>query len=76
MAVLPIVGWEEVVRVLSRIGYEPRRQKGSHLILVRLTPWVSSITVPRHKEIAPGTLRSIIRQSGLSVEQFNQILAT
>lgn len=71
---LPVAGWHDVLRVLKHLGYEFNRQKGSHIILVRTMPTVSSITVPKHKEIAPGTLRAIVRQSGLSVDEFSRLL--
>lgn len=72
MSVLPRVSGREVVKALSRIGYEQDRQRGSHIIL-RQSPYPHRrITVPDHKEIAKGTL--IIRETGLTVEEFKALL--
>ena len=61
-------GWA-VVKVFGRDGWELARQKGSHMILVKEGSW-ATLSVPDHREIAPGTLRSLIRASGLTVEAF------
>lgn len=49
------------------------RQRGSHIILVREEPR-TTISVPDHKELDRGTLRGIIRQAGLSVDEFIELL--
>jgi predicted RNA binding protein YcfA (HicA-like mRNA interferase family) len=69
MAQLPNLSGRAVVKAFGRAGGELARQKGSHLILVKEGSW-ASLSVPDHREIAPGTLRSLIRASGLTVEQF------
>jgi len=74
MSVLPRISGREVVSVLVKIGYEKDRQKGSHIILRHLLPPYRRIVVPDHREVAKGTLRSIIRETGLTVEQFNSLL--
>lgn len=74
MAQLPVVSGRDVVRVLEKIGYVQDRQKGSHIILRQSTSPYRRITVPDHREIAKGTLRAIIRQAGLSVEEFGRLL--
>lgn len=71
---LPVVSGVDVVKALSRAGYELDHQTGSHLILRRREPPHLRITVPNHKEIAKGTLRAIIRDSGLTVEEFVRLL--
>ena len=58
---------------MSRIGFYLKRQAGSHLILRRDNPF-TQVVVPNHKELDRGTLRAIIRQSGLSVEEFTNLL--
>ena len=73
MSGLPVVSGREVVKVLEKIGYAFDRQRGSHMILRQTDPPHRRITVPDHKEVAKGTLRAIIRQAGLTVEQFNQL---
>ena len=69
MPSLPRLNGRAVVRAFGRDGWELVRQKGSHLILVKEGSW-ATLSVPDHREIAPGTLRSLIRASGLTVERF------
>jgi predicted RNA binding protein YcfA (HicA-like mRNA interferase family) len=71
---LPVVSGREVVRALSRIGYRLDHQTGSHLILRHDDPPHRRLTVPDHRELAKGTLRSLIRQAGLTVEEFSRLL--
>ena len=61
----------EVCAILSRYGFEEKRQKGSHLIMQKSLP-DSTITVPvpLHSELRAGTLQSIIRQSGVPRSEF------
>lgn len=74
MSYLPRVSGREVVKALGRIGYEVDRQRGSHIVLRNREPPHRRLTVPDHDEVAKGTLRSIIRQAGLSVEEFKALL--
>jgi len=69
MPTLPRLSGRAVVKALGRDGWELARQKGSHMILVKDGSW-ATLSVPDHREIAPGTLRSLIRASGLTVEAF------
>lgn len=74
MPKLPVVSGAEVVRALQRAGFVVDRQRGSHVTL-----WHPgqrrSATVPVHPgDLPPGTLRSILRQAGLSVEDFHSFL--
>lgn len=71
---LPVLSGKEVARALERAGFEPARQKGSHMILVRHTQPRLAVVVPMHREIDRGTLRAIIRQSGLGLDQFLALL--
>jgi predicted RNA binding protein YcfA (HicA-like mRNA interferase family) len=71
--VLPRVSGREVVRALRKIGYDRDRQRGSHIVLRQTAPPHRRITVPDHKEVAKGTLRAIIRQAGVTVEEFNSL---
>jgi predicted RNA binding protein YcfA (HicA-like mRNA interferase family) len=52
---------------------EIARQKGSHIILIK-DGQITTLSVPDHKEVAKGTLRSLIRSSGLSVSEFLDVL--
>lgn len=74
MSTLPRVSGREVVKALARAGYERDRQRGSHIILRQQAYPHRRIVVPDHKEVAKGTLRSIIRLTGLTVEEFKALL--
>jgi predicted RNA binding protein YcfA (HicA-like mRNA interferase family) len=74
VSVLPRVSGRDAVKALLRAGYEQDRQRGSHIILRQLTYPHRRIVVPDHKEIAKGTLRSIIRETGLTVDEFKKLL--
>jgi len=71
---LPSLSGREVVKALSRIGYVVDHQKGSHIILRNIEPPYRRLTVPSHPDIAKGTLRAIMRQSGLSLDEFIKLL--
>jgi len=74
VSVLPRVSGREVVKALLRAGYEQDRQRGSHTILRQQAYPHRRIVVPDHKEVAKGTLRSIIRETGLTVDEFKELL--
>ena len=69
MSKLPVISGQQCVRVLKKTGFYLKRQSGSHLILRRNEPF-SQLVVPNHKTLDRGTLRAIIRQSGLSIDDF------
>lgn len=74
MSRLPVLSGKALCKALARLGYEIDHQTGSHIILRnRFAPY-RRLTVPNHKEIAKGTLRSILRESGLSIEEFQALL--
>jgi predicted RNA binding protein YcfA (HicA-like mRNA interferase family) len=73
MKKLSVVSGRECVKALSKKGFYFKRQQGSHIILRRDNPF-AQIVVPDHKELDRGTLRSIIRMAGLSVEEFINLL--
>lgn len=72
---LPVVSGSDVIRVLEKFGYVAVRQKGSH---VRLRNERDSrrlpVTVPLHNEVAFGTLKQILRDSKITVEEFSSVL--
>jgi len=74
VSVLPRISGREVVKALTRIGYEEDRQRGSNIILRQTSYPHRRVTVPDHKEIAKGTLRAIIRETGLTVDEFKALL--
>jgi predicted RNA binding protein YcfA (HicA-like mRNA interferase family) len=69
MPPLPQLSGRKVVQLFQRAGWEAVRQRGSHMILVK-NGHIASLSVPDHKEIAKGTLRSLIRAAGLTVDEF------
>ncbi|MFM6181197.1 MAG: type II toxin-antitoxin system HicA family toxin [Dolichospermum sp.] len=73
MSKLPIISGLECVKALEKIGFVVDRQRGSHIILVCEEPR-TTISVLDHKELDRGTLRGIIRQAGLSVDEFIELL--
>jgi len=73
MSGLPRISGREAVAALNKAGFQTRRQKESHIILRRDIPFAQTV-VPDHPELDRGTLRAIIRQSGLTVEQFVALL--
>lgn len=73
MTKLPRISGRECARVLSKIGFYLKRQEGSHMILRRDAPF-AQVVVPDHPELDRGTLRAIIRQAGLSVDDFLRLM--
>lgn len=66
---LPIMSGREVVHVFESLGWRVVRQNGSHIIMTKKGE-VASLSVPDHREIAKGTLRSLIRAAGLTVSEY------
>ena len=67
---LPVLSGDELIHALVKFGYVVVRQKGSHVRLRHSTdPQRLPITVPLHNEIAFGTLRRILRDAAVTVEQ-------
>ena len=71
---LPVVSGSEAVRAFGKVGYEFDEQHGSHMILRHSHPPHRRLSVPNHKELAKGTLRALIREAGLTVEEFASLL--
>lgn len=69
MPTLPTVSGQETVGVFESLGWQVARQRGSHVILVKPGSFVT-LSIPNHKEVAKGTLRSLIRSAGLTVTEF------
>ncbi|OGU13373.1 MAG: hypothetical protein A2X61_14830 [Ignavibacteria bacterium GWB2_35_12] len=71
MGKLKVLSGEEVCKILMLNGFERIRQRGSHIIMQKKFENTSiTVPVPNHKELMSGTLKSIIKQSGLSKEIF------
>jgi len=66
--------YREVRRKLLAAGFVEVAQEGSHVKFARKSPeGTRTTTVPRHREIASGTLRSILRQAGISIDEWEQM---
>ncbi|MFT5240996.1 MAG: putative RNA binding protein YcfA (HicA-like mRNA interferase family) [Candidatus Promineifilaceae bacterium] len=67
MPELPRITGAEAIKVFEKLGFSVVRQRGSHVVLRRAD---KGCVVPAHKELAVGTLRSAIRQAGITTEDF------
>ncbi len=67
MPSLPHISGMEIVRTLERLGFVVARQRGSHIVLRR---GASGCVVPNHREVKAGTLAGILKQAGLTAEEF------
>ncbi len=74
MARLPVVSGEQAAKAFRRIGYELSHQTGSHMILRSTTPPHRHLSIPNHRELSKGLLRGLIRDAGLTVEEFTRLL--
>jgi len=73
MSGLPMVSGRVCRKALERKSFYLKRQHGSHMIMRRDDPF-AQVVVPDHKELDRGTLRAIIRQAGLTVEEFVRLI--
>ena len=69
MPTLPNLSGREVAKAFEEDGWTMARQRGSHMIFVKEGS-MATLSIPDHKEVAKGTLRSLIRSSGLTVDAF------
>ena len=69
---LPVVSGRDVVKALGRCGFAEVSQHGSHVKL--RNPEAHTVIVPMHRELAPGTLRSILRQAGIDGDELSALL--
>lgn len=67
MPSLPVVSGNEAVRTLQRLGFTVIRQRGSHIILSKGS---QGCVVPNHREIKTGTLAGLLKQGGVSIDDF------
>ena len=74
MPKLPVVSGQDLVRALTKAGFEVHHQKGSHIILKQTNAPFARLSVPNHKELKRGLLASLIREAGLTREQFQNLL--
>ena len=72
MTRLPVISGDDFIRVVHKIGYVWDHTEGSHMILLHTSG--RRLSVPRHKEMGRGLLRSLIRDAGLTREEFLRLL--
>jgi predicted RNA binding protein YcfA (HicA-like mRNA interferase family) len=71
---LPVISGIDIIKILKKAGFVATRQKGSHVRLEKSageTP--IKITVPLHNELKKGTLARIIKEAGLTPEEFERL---
>lgn len=73
MSKLPQVSGPDVVRALQKLGFTVRRQHGSHIIMRRDDPFAQTV-VPNHRQMDRGTLRAILRQTEITVDELIKML--
>ncbi len=72
---LPVLSGKEIIKLLCSLNFQIKRQSGSHVILVKKSSTSKIVVVvPKHNEIAKGTLLSIIAQAGLTKEEFLKLI--
>ena len=69
MPTLPALSSQQAVRAFEQMGWEVARRRGSHIIMIK-EGHIATLSIPDHKELAKGTLRSLIRSAGLTVGEF------
>ena len=74
-AKLPHISGKDAVRAFAKVGFvvHDRRGKGSHVVMVREEPR-SLLSIPQHRELAPGTLRALIRDADMTVAELVELL--
>ena len=72
MGHLPVCSGRDAVKAFGKLGYVVDHQTGSHIIMRH--PNLRRLTIPDHRELAKGTLRSLIREAGISRDEFLGLL--
>jgi len=73
MGTLNNISGKQAVKVFKKIGYRLDHQQGSHLILYNDEPGYPPLSIPNHKELAPGLLSAQIKRAKLAIQEFNQL---
>ena len=73
MGKLRNISGKEAAKVFKKAGWKPLGQVGSHLVMVKSGIRVN-LSIPQHKELSVGTLRALIRNAGLTVDEFIELL--
>ncbi|HHT9131250.1 MAG TPA: type II toxin-antitoxin system HicA family toxin [Candidatus Tripitaka californicus] len=69
---LKLCSGQEAVKKLQKAGWTVSRQKGSHVMMTKPN-YEYTLSIPQHRELGPGLLRKLVRQAGLTVEEFNAL---
>jgi predicted RNA binding protein YcfA (HicA-like mRNA interferase family) len=73
MGKLANISGKQAAKAFRKAGWQPIGQVGSHLVLVK--PGIRvNLSIPQHKELSLGTLRALIRNAGLSIDEFLELL--
>lgn len=73
MGILSNISGKTALKVFKKIGYYLDHQEGSHMILYNNQSGYPPLSIPNHKELAPGLLAAQIKRAKLTVEQFNRL---
>jgi predicted RNA binding protein YcfA (HicA-like mRNA interferase family) len=71
MPSLPVVSGKDAIRAMERLGFTVTRQRGSHVVLRKGS---QGCVVPNHSELKIGTLSGVLKQAGISAEEFIKAL--
>ncbi len=73
MAQLPVMSGQEVVKIFELLGWQFVRQSGSHMVMVK-DGEMASLSIPKHREVVKGTLRSLIRAANITADEFIKLV--
>ena len=73
MSKLPVISGMKAVKAFQKAGWMVKRQTGSHIIMEKIG-YIATLSVPNHKEIKRGTLRNLIKDAELTIDQFLEFL--
>ena len=69
MPLVPVLSGTDVVKAFEHFGWRVVRQRGSHIVMIK-DGEIASLSIPNHREVAKGTLRSLMRAANVTVDQF------
>lgn len=69
MPPVPVLSGRQVVRVFEHLGWRVARQRGSHIVMVK-EGHIATLSIPDHKEVGRGTLRSLIHSADMTIAEF------
>jgi len=73
MGKLKVISGSKLVKLFQKFGWVEIRRKGSHIIMIKPGEIVT-LSIPEHNEVAKGTLRSLLRSAGISIEEYHEAL--